>query len=113
MFLASGTSDPIVRMQNTQSLAKKLLAAGDWVTEKYYDGFGHLEPVFALGQLWRWRMPVLADTVAFFTQFGAFPSGAPQPSYTPETPQGMGDIETTIARLDALLQPIATTGRDE
>ncbi|MEO6394308.1 MAG: alpha/beta hydrolase [Devosia sp.] len=107
LFLASGTSDPIVRMQNTQSLAKKLLASGDWVTEKYYDGFGHLEPVFALGQLWRWRLPVLADVVSFFTQFGAFPSGAPQPAYTPAPPEGQGDIETTIARLDTLLAPIS------
>lgn len=113
MFLASGTSDPIVRMQNTKTFAKKLLVAGDWVTEKYYDGFGHLEPVFALGQMWRWRMPVLADTVAFLAQFGAFPSGAPQPSYTPAAPEGMGDIESTIARLDKLLAPIATARRDE
>jgi acetyl esterase/lipase len=107
MFLASGTSDPIVRVQNTQTLAKKLVSAGDWVTEKYYDGFGHLEPVFALGQLWRWRLPVLADTVAFFTQFGAFPSGAPKPIYTPAPPEGVGDMQATIARLDTLFAPIS------
>ena len=40
--------------------------AGDWVTEKYYDGFGHMEPVFAIGAMWRWRAPVLDDMVAFF-----------------------------------------------
>ncbi|HWA19545.1 MAG TPA: alpha/beta hydrolase [Devosia sp.] len=107
MFLASGTSDPIVRVQNTQNLAKKLLASGDWVTEKYYDGFGHLEPVFALGQLWRWRMPILQDVVNFFTQFGAFPSGVPVPVYTPAPPEGMADMQTTIARLDTLFEPIS------
>jgi hypothetical protein len=113
MLLVSGTSDPIVRVQNTQNLAKKLLASGGWVTEKYYDGFGHLEPVFALGALWRWRMPVLQDVVAFFTQFGAFPSGAPQPVYAPEPPDGMTDIETTIARLDDLFTPIDGKRRSE
>src|SRR5262249_39591638 len=63
MFLAAGTHDPIVRIQNTQTLAQKLRAAGDWVTEKYYDGFGHMEPVLAIGAMWRWRAPVLDDMV--------------------------------------------------
>jgi hypothetical protein len=44
--------------------------------------------------------------VAFFTQFGAFPSGAPKPAYTPAAPEGMTDIEATIGKLDALLDPI-------
>ncbi len=106
MLLMSGTSDPIVRVENTRHFAAKMRAAGDWVTEKYYDGLGHMEPVFAVGSLWRWRAPVLADMVAFFTQFGAFPSGAPRLAYTPEPPTGMADIEATIARLDAVLSPI-------
>ena len=54
------------------------------MTVKYYENIGHMEPVFAIGAMWRWRAPVLADMVAFFTQFGAFPSGAPRPAYTPE-----------------------------
>jgi acetyl esterase/lipase len=106
MLLASGTSDPIVRVENTRHFAAKMRAAGDWVTEKYYDGLGHMEPVFALGAMWRWRAPVLSDMVAFFTQFGAFPSGAPRLAYTPEPPAGTADIEATIARLDAVLSPI-------
>jgi hypothetical protein len=65
-----------------------------------------MEPAFAIGAMWRWRAPVLSDMVAFFTQFGAFPSGAPRPAYTPEAPQGMGDIQATIARLDDVLSPI-------
>ena len=106
MLIVSGTSDPIVRMQNTQHFAEKMREAGDWVTEKYYDGLGHMEPVFSIGAMWRWRAPVLADMVAFFTQFGAFPSGAPRPAYTPEAPAGMTDIQSTIARLDTVLSPI-------
>lgn len=86
MLLMSGTKDPIVRMQNTQHFAEKLRQQGIWVTEKYYEGFGHLEPVIALGRLWRWRMPILDDITEFFTRFGAFPQGAPRPSYVPEAP---------------------------
>jgi len=106
MLLISGTMDPIVRVQNTQHLAAKLKASGDWVTEKYYDNIGHLEPVFALGAMWRWRAPVLSDILAFFTQFGAFPSGAPQPLVPLEPPEGQSKIEGVIAQLDSILTPI-------
>ena len=106
MFLASGDQDPIVRMQNTDHLARKLKAAGDWVTVKYYQNIGHMEAVFAIGAMWRWRAPVLADMVAFFTQFGAFPSGVPKPPYTPAAPEGQTSIEATINKLDSILTPI-------
>jgi len=106
MLVVSGTSDPIVRVQNTQHFANKMRDAGDWVTENYYDGLGHMEPVFAIGSMWRWRAPVLADMVAFFTQFGAFPSGAPQPAYTPEAPDGIANISDAIAKMDNILGPI-------
>lgn len=110
MLLISGTMDPIVRVQNTQHLAEKLKAAGDWVTTKYYDNIGHMEPVFALGAMWRWRAPVLADMVAFFTQFGAFPSGVPQPSVTPAPPQDQTKIASVISQLDSILTPIDDDG---
>ena len=106
MFIASGTSDPIVRVQNSQHFAQKMRGVGDWVTEKYYDGLGHMDLVFAVGSMWRWRAPVLEDMVAFFTQFGAFPSGAPKLPYEPEAPEGMVDIKQTIAQLDSILSPI-------
>ena len=112
MLLVAGKIDPIVRVQNTEHLAAKLKASGDWVTEKYYDNVGHMEAVFAIGAMWRWRAPVLADMIAFFTQFGAFPSGAPQPVYTPAPPGGQTDIESTITRLDSILSPIENR-RDE
>jgi acetyl esterase/lipase len=111
MLLVSGDQDPIVRMQNTDHLAHKLKAAGDWVTVKYYPNIGHMEAVFAIGAMWRWRAPVLADMVGFFTQFGAFPSGVPQPVYTPAPPEGMSDIQSTIARLDTILSPIDDSKR--
>lgn len=108
MLLVSGTADPIVRVENSRTLAEKLKAQGDWVTEKYYEGFGHLEPLVAMGAMWRWRMPVLADMVEFFRTFGAFPSGTPRPVFTPELPQDKADpMAAIIARMDSILQPIS------
>ena len=115
MFLASGTNDPIVRMQNTQVLAQTLRNNGDWVTEKYYDGFGHMELVFALGAMWRWRAPVLDDVIGFFQQFGAFPGGVPRMAITPEAP-GAGQtqqMQQVMAKLDSLMQPIDNGRRNE
>jgi acetyl esterase/lipase len=106
MLLISGRSDPIVRVQNTEHFAEKLRGAGDWVTEKYYDNVGHMETVFAIGALWRWRAPVLTDMIAFFTQFGAFPSGAPRAVYTPAPAEGSGDMQAVITELDSILSPI-------
>lgn len=108
MLLVSGTSDPIVRMQNSTAFANKLRAQGIWVTEKFYEGFGHMEPVIALGALWRWRMPVLADTLDFFYTFGAFPSGVQRPVYTPEPPVDQQDPMTALIKeMDAILYPIS------
>ncbi len=108
VFLASGTHDPIVRIQNTQHLAQKLRDAGDWVTEKYYDGFGHMEPVLALGAMWRWRAPVLDDIVSFFQRFGAFPSEVPRVAVTPAPPEGVeaDKLQDVISQLDTLMSPI-------
>ena len=111
IMLLQGNQDPIVRMQNTDHLAKKLKAAGSWVTVKYYENIGHMEAVFAIGAMWRWRAPVLTDMVSFFTQFGAFPSGAPRPSYTPAPPDGQTDIQATIDKLDSVLDPIDDSKR--
>jgi acetyl esterase/lipase len=113
MFLASGTHDPIVRIQNTQALAQTLRNGGDWVTEKYYDGFGHMEPVLALGAMWRWRAPVLDDIVSFFQQFGAFPGGVPRVAAAATAPT-TGDaqqMQDVIAKLDSLMDPIGGGGR--
>jgi acetyl esterase/lipase len=115
MFLASGTHDPIVRVQNTQDLAQKLRASGDWVQEKYYDGFGHMEPVMAIGAMWRWRAPVTDDIVAFFSQFGAFPGGVARVAAPPAAPT-TGDaqqMQGVINKLDSLMDPVGGGRRNE
>ncbi len=110
MYLATGTTDPIVRMQNTERFAQKLKDNGIWVTTRYYEGFGHMEPVIAMGAAWRWRMPVLDDMVAFFQMMGAFPSGVPYASVVPEAPEQMPEsiapMEQIVEQLNAMFQPI-------
>ncbi len=104
IFLASGTADPIVRVENSRALAERLRASNVWVTEKYYDGFGHLEPVLAMGAMLRFRMPVLQDMVDFFQTFGAFPSGTPRPVFTPDPPEDR--MTALIKQMDEVLAPI-------
>lgn len=111
MYLASGTTDPIVRVQNTERFAQKLKDNGIWVTTKYYDGFGHMEPVLALGAMWRWRMPaVLDDMVSFFQMFGAFPSGVPYVAVAPEAPEQLPEsiapMDQIVEQMNAMFQPI-------
>jgi acetyl esterase/lipase len=107
IFLAAGTHDPIVRIQNSQHLARLLKAQGDWVTEKYYDGLGHMDIVFALGAMWRWRAPVLDDMLAFFQRFGAFPSGVPVIAAAPApNPADTVKLEGVVTEIDKLMQPI-------
>lgn len=110
MYLATGTTDPIVRMQNTERFAQKLKDSGVWVTTRYYEGFGHMEPVIAMGAMWRWRMPVLDDMVAFFQMFGAFPSGVPYVAVAPDPPEQLPDsiapMEQIVDQLNAMFQPI-------
>jgi len=117
MLLTSGTYDPIVRVQNTEHLAQALRDKGLWVTTKYYDGFGHMEPVIALGALWRWRMPILDDVVGFFSTFGAFPSGVPRIAVVPSPPDGVladgqlvEPMNAIIDDLDKQFHPIGGQG---
>ncbi len=110
MYLVTGTSDPIVRMQNTDRFAQRLRAQGVWVTTQYYEGFGHMEPVLAMGAMWRWRMPVLNDMVSFFQRFGAFPSGVPYIAVVPDQPEALPDsiapMDQIIGQLNAMFQQI-------
>lgn len=110
MYLVTGTTDPIVRMQNTDRFAQRLRAQGVWVTTQYYEGFGHMEPVLAMGAMWRWRMPVLDDMVGFFQRFGAFPSGVPYVAVAPEAPEMLPDsiapMDQIIGQLNSMFQQI-------
>jgi acetyl esterase/lipase len=108
MLLTSGTYDPIVRMQNTEHLAQALRNKGLWVTTKYYDGFGHMEPVIALGAMWRWRMPILNDVVDFFSTFGAFPSGVPRVAVVPDPPEGVLPDGQPIEPMNAIIEQLDT-----
>jgi hypothetical protein len=98
-------------VQNSLDLANRLRASGVWVTEKYYAGFGHLEPVVALGAMMRFRMPILNDVVEFFQTFGAFPSGTPRPVYTPDPPET--EMTAVLKEMDAVLAPIDGGRRNE
>jgi acetyl esterase/lipase len=110
MYLATGTTDPIVRMQNTERFAQKLKDSGVWVTTRYYEGFGHMEPVIAMGAVWRWRAPVLDDMVAFFQMFGAFPSGVPYVAVAPDPPEQLPEaiapMEQIVQQMNDMFQPI-------
>ncbi|GLQ54067.1 alpha/beta hydrolase [Devosia nitrariae] len=108
MYLATGTTDPIVRMQNTEHLAMRLYQSGVWVTARYFEGYGHMEPVIAMGAAWRWRLPVLEDMVAFFTRFGAFPSGVPYVAVIPDPPAGTTNgMDGVVAELDEMFGPLS------
>ena len=111
VFLGSGTTDPIVRVENSRALAEKLRAQGVWVTEKYYEGFGHLEPIVSMGAMMRFRMPILQDMLNFFQTFGAFPSGTPRPVFTPSPPEDQ--MTNVIKQMDLILQPISDGRRNE
>lgn len=111
MLLVSGTNDPIVRVQNSTVLAERLRAQGIWVSEKYYEGFGHLEPVISLGAMMRFRMPVLKDITDFFQTFGAFPSGTPRPFFTPDPPED--SMTAVIKGMDDILAPISDGRGDD
>ena len=110
MYLASGTTDPIVRVQNTERFAQKLKDSGVWVTTRYYEGFGHMETVLALGAMWRWRMPVLDDMVTFFQMFGAFPSGVPYVAVAPNAPEDLPEaiapMDQIVEQMNSMFQPI-------
>jgi len=107
MYLATGTMDPIVRMQNTEHFAAALRERGIWVTTSYFEGFGHMETVIAMGAMWRWRMPILDEITAFFTRFGAFPSGVPYVPVTPTPPQEqVVPMEAIVHDLDLLFGPV-------
>lgn len=95
MYLVSGTSDPIVRPVNTQTLAQRLRDAGRVVDERYYEGLGHMEPIISLGAAWRWRAPILNDIVSFFRKHGANGLTPQFANATPSPTDAAGTVSTT------------------
>ena len=65
MFLSRGEEDDVVAGFNADQLAEALRDKGVAVENRLYPGMGHAGLVLALARPFRWRAPVLADSVAF------------------------------------------------
>lgn len=66
-FLATGDKDETVTPANSDSLTRKLKAAGTMVERRYYPLVGHAGLVTAIAKPLRGRASVLADAAAFAT----------------------------------------------
>ncbi len=67
-FLGHGADDPLVLSRNTVNLAAALRTAGVPVTGRVYARQGHPQPLLALGVVFRFLAPVLADIEAFLAE---------------------------------------------
>jgi acetyl esterase/lipase len=65
MFLARGADDDVVAPYNADELEAALRARGVPVENRLYPGLGHVALVLAISKPFRWRAPVLADSIAF------------------------------------------------
>ncbi len=65
MFLARGAEDDVVAGFNADELARALHEKGVEAENRIYPGMGHAGLVLALARPFRWRAPVLAESVAF------------------------------------------------
>jgi acetyl esterase/lipase len=65
VFLATGSDDGTVRPRNSETLARRLQAAGVPAELVVYDGVGHVEIVAALAAPLRFLAPVLDDVDGF------------------------------------------------
>ncbi len=65
MFLSRGAEDKVVAAFNADDLAEGLRAKGVYVENRLYAGMGHAGLVLALARPFRWRAPVLSESVAF------------------------------------------------
>lgn len=65
ILLIHGSADTVVRIRNANSLYAKQTAAGGRIALKAHDGASHNDLVLALSTLFRGRLPVVADSVAF------------------------------------------------
>ena len=65
ILLIHGSADTVVRIRNANSLYAKQTAVGGRITLKAHEGASHDDLVLALSTLFRGRLPVVADSVAF------------------------------------------------
>ena len=64
-----GLDDSVVRLWNMQTLAKELKGAGANVRQIELPDIGHIGVVLAVAWPFRWRAPVLSETLDFIDQF--------------------------------------------
>jgi acetyl esterase/lipase len=65
MFFARGAEDDVVAAFNADDMTRALSEKGVRVENHLYPGIGHAGLVLALSRPFRWRAPVLADSIAF------------------------------------------------
>jgi acetyl esterase/lipase len=71
MVLLSGTADSIVDVKNTKALAAKATEKGVEVETHYYAGQEHVDPLIALGPVFRSKNSALEDILGFFARHGS------------------------------------------
>jgi acetyl esterase/lipase len=71
ILLIHGTADTVVRIRNANSLLAKQTAAGGQITLKAHEGASHDDLVLSLSTLFRGRLPVVSDSVAFLKEQSA------------------------------------------
>lgn len=69
-LLMHGLDDRVVRLRNMQSLARDLRQAGAPVRSLEFDGIGHIGLILAISRPFRWRAPVLEETLRFIREVG-------------------------------------------
>jgi acetyl esterase/lipase len=65
ILLIHGSADTVVRIRNANSLLAKQTAAGGKIELRAHEGASHDDLVLSLSTLFRGRLPVVADSVAF------------------------------------------------
>jgi acetyl esterase/lipase len=68
MFFARGGEDDVVAAFNAEDMTRALSEKGVLVENRLYPDLGHAGLVLALSRPFRWRAPVLADSIAFIDQ---------------------------------------------
>jgi acetyl esterase/lipase len=76
MFFARGAEDDTVADFNAEDMAKALRDQGVRVENRLYPGVGHIGLILALSRPFRWRAPVLADSIHFIDQVLKRPKAA-------------------------------------
>lgn len=69
-LLMHGLDDTVVRLWNLRTLARDLERTGARVRTRVFENVGHVGIVLALSRPFRWRAPVLSETLDFIETVG-------------------------------------------